>query len=332
MPYIYSRLATPSTTRLEQVLAALLHGHAITYGSGLAAFNALLVRTNPKRLALGECYHGTHEVANIFSRLTGLQLIPLDTPAEDLRPGDLVHLETPVNPHGTASSIAAYAERAHSQGALLSVDSTFAPPPLQNPFLHGADYVLHSATKYLGGHSDLLGGVLVTQNPAELKLLQRERLYLGSVMGGLEAWLGLRSLRTLELRVERQSTTATKLARWLHALSQSDATIGSVVKCVTHASLQPQEPWLLEQMPRGFGPVFSIHTRSREQARNLPGRLEYFHHATSLGGVESLVEWRAMSDETVDPTVVRVSVGCEGWEDLKGDLEKALRGVAGLSV
>lgn len=243
-----------------------------------------------------------------------------------------MHLETPLNPHGTASSIAAYAARAHAAGALLSIDATFAPPPLQNPFAHGADYVVHSATKYLGGHSDLLGGVLVTQDPVVAAQLRDERSLLGSVMGGLEAWLGLRSIRTLELRVERQSASATRLARWLQELTRSDAVVGAVVKAVTHASLQAQEPWLAIQMPRGFGPVFAIRMGTREQAKTLPSRLRYFHHATSLGGVESLVEWRAMSDAMVDPTVVRVSVGCEGWEDLRDDLERGLREIAGMAL
>lgn len=258
--------------------------------------------------------------------------IPLDTAAADLRPGDLVHLETPLNPYGTASSIAEYAARAHAAGALLSVDATFAPPPLQNPFLHGADYVVHSATKYLGGHSDLLGGVLVTQDAAAAALLREERCYIGSVMGGLEAWLGLRSVRTLELRVERQSASATRLAGWLQALARSDGVVGAVVKDVTHASLQVQEPWLVSQMPRGFGPVFAIRTGTKEQAKTLPSRLRYFLHATSLGGVESLIEWRAMSDATVDPTVVRVSVGCEAWEDLRDDLERGLREIVGMAL
>lgn len=290
------------------------------------------MRVNPKRLAIGEGYHGCYGVAAIISRLTGMTLIPLNTPAADLRPGDLVHLETPLNPYGTASSIAACAERAHAAGALLSVDATFAPPPLQNPFLQGADYVVHSATKYLGGHSDLLGGVLVVQDQAVAALLRNERSYLGSVMGGLESWLGLRSIRTLEVRVERQSTSATRLARWLQELAKTDAVVGTVVREVMHASLQAQEPWLAIQMPHGFGPVFAIAMHTREQAKTLPSRLRYFHHATSLGGVESLVEWRAMTDATVSPTIVRVSVGCEGWEDLRDDLERGLREVAGMAL
>lgn len=212
------------------------------------------------------------------------------------------------------------------------MDSTFAPPPLQDPFVQGADYVMHSATKYIGGHSDLLAGVVAVKSEEEAVKLRWERMYLGSVMGGLEGWLGLRSIRTLELRVQRQSDSATRLAKWLAGLVESDKEIASVVARVSHASLQEQEPWLLEQMPNGFGPVFTIHTVRGEQAKVLPSRLKWFHHATSLGGVESLVEWRAMSDEFVAKTVVRVSVGCEGWEDLRDDLERGLREVAKMSI
>ncbi|KAI5851657.1 Cys/Met metabolism PLP-dependent enzyme-domain-containing protein [Morchella snyderi] len=331
-PYVYSRVSAPSTTRLEQVLSTLLHGPSTTYSSGLSAFHAVLVRVNPRRISIGGCYHGCQNVVKIFTRLNGLQVLPLDCAAEDLQPGDLIHLETPLNPDGTASSIREYAEKAHSRGAFLCVDGTFAPPPLQDPFLHGADYVMHSATKYIGGHSDMLGGVVAVRSEEEAVKLGWERMYVGSVMGGLEGWLGLRSIKTLELRVQRQSDSATRLARWLAALIESDKEIASVVAKVSHASLQEQEPWLLEQMPNGFGPVFSIHTVRGEQAKVLPSRLKWFHHATSLGGVESLVEWRAMTDEFVAKTVVRVSVGCEGWEDLRDDLERGLREVAQMSI
>ncbi|KAH0613519.1 uncharacterized protein H6S33_005405 [Morchella sextelata] len=312
LPYVYSRLATPSTTRLEQVLSTLLHGPSTTYASGLSAFHAILVRVNPRRISIGSCYHGCHNVVKIFTRLNGLEVLPLDCAAEDLQPGDLIHLETPLNPDGTASSIREYAEKAHSRGAFLCVDSTFAPPPLQDPFVQGADYVMHSATKYIGGHSDLLAGVVAVKSEEEA--------------------VKLRSIRTLELRVQRQSDSATRLAKWLAGLVESDKEIASVVARVSHASLQEQEPWLLEQMPNGFGPVFTIHTVRGEQAKVLPSRLKWFHHATSLGGVESLVEWRAMSDEFVAKTVVRVSVGCEGWEDLRDDLERGLREVAKMSI
>lgn len=332
LPYIYSRLSAPSSTRLEQILSTLLHGPSTTYSSGLAAFHAVLVRTNPRRISLGNCYHGCHNVVKIFTRLTGLQTLPLDCPAEDLHPGDLIHLETPLNPDGTASSIRAYAEKAHSRGALLCVDSTFAPPPLQDPFALGADFVVHSATKYIGGHSDLLGGVVAARDEHQAASLRWERMYVGSVMGGLEGWLGLRSIRTLELRVLRQSDSATRLARWLAGLRARDPQIAAVVARVSHASLQEGEAWLQEQMPSGFGPVFGLHTVRGEQARVLPSRLRWFHHATSLGGVESSVEWRAMTDEFVARTVVRVSIGLEAWEDLRDDLERGLREVAGMEI
>jgi cystathionine gamma-synthase len=237
--------------------------------------------------------------------------------------GDLVHLETPINPTGEAFSIAKHAERAHARGALLSIDATFGPPGLQDPFAWGADIVMHSGTKYIGGHSDMLCGILATAHSDDgykrARVLREERLFLGSVMGSLEGWLGVRSLRTLELRVQRQSSNAEKLVKWLS--ESEDQVVKKVVRKVVHASLQTGDfEWLRKQMPNGFGPVFSFYTHTTAQARRLPSNLRLFHHATSLGGVESLIEWRRMSDTGVDDTLLRVSVGVENWEDLKEDL------------
>ena len=264
----------------------------------------------------------------LHCRLTGATLLPLSCPAEALHPGDVVHLETPLNPTGEALSIAQYAVKAHSRGAYLLVDSTFAPPGLQDPFRWGADLVMHSGTKYLGGHSDMLCGMLATRRADWVQGLAAERAVLGSVMGGLEGWLGVRSVRTLEVRVERQSASAGKLVAWLDALLRGRGTeerdgepVAGVVASVQHASLQSGDmAWLREQMPHGFGPVFAISMRSERLARRLPSKLELFHHATSLGGVESLIEWRTMSDTTVDTRLLRVSVGVESWEDLREDL------------
>lgn len=271
----------------------------------------------------------------LHTRLSGLKVIPLDCAAEDLQPGDVVHLETPLNPTGEALSIAKYAAKAHARGAWLFVDSTFGPPGLQDPFLWGADVVMHSGTKYLGGHSDLLCGVLATRHEGLLAGLRADRVFLGSVMGGLEGWLGVRSLRTLELRVRRQSENAAELVQWLHTFLHSDETgrqfadvrsVQDVVLKVQHASLQVEDrDWLLKQMPNGFGPVFALWMKSERMARRLPSKLQLFSHATSLGGVESLIEWRTMSDETVDTRVMRVSVGVENWMDLKADLLAGFR-------
>jgi len=164
-----------------------------------------------------------------------------------------------------------------------------------------------------------------------------ERLHLGAVMGSLEGWLGVRSLRTLELRVLRQSENADKLVRFLDEAVQGRDTsedakaVQACVASVEHASIQHEDleaGWLREQMPNGFGPVFAMHLKTAEQAKRLPSKLHLFHHATSLGGVESLIEWRRMSDNTVEPTLVRVSVGIENWEDLKRDVVEGCKALA----
>lgn len=329
---MYSRMSNPNLARLEALLTALLGGPAVTYSSGLSAFHALLTRLNPRRISIGEGYHGCHGVIDIITRLTGLEVLPLDCPASDLRPGDLIHLETPLNPTGEAYDIAAFAKKARESGALLSVDATFAPPPLQDPFALGADVVMHSGTKYFGGHSDMLCGVLaVSPKRAEEGLhegLLKDRVFLGSVMGSLEGWLGIRSLRTLELRVRRQSSNAERLVQWLADQKADESSVVSkVVEKVQHASLQPEAAeegsWLRRQMPGGYGPVFALWLRSEKAAKELPSKLRLFHHGTSLGGVESLIEWRAMTDKGVDKRLLRVSVGVEGWEDLRDDLKAA---------
>ncbi|CAG7979871.1 unnamed protein product [Penicillium salamii] len=330
--YVYSREFAPNPTRFEAVLSSLIGGTAVSYSTGLAALHAALTLLNPRRISVGDGYHGSHEVIAVVSRLSGLQKLPLDCPADSLNAGDVILLETPVNPLGTAFSIEEYALKAHSRGVFLVVDSTFAPPGLQDPFLWGADIVMHSGSKYFGGHSDLLCGVLATKRADWTKQLFEDRLALGSVMGNMESWLGIRSLRTLEVRVQRASQNSAKLISWLDdamkvdspAVGSEDAVIQSVVQKIYHASMQVQdEPWLEKQMPNGFGPVFSIVLHKEDFAKLLPSKLSYFQHATSLGGVESLIEWRALSDSRVDRKLLRVSVGLENWEDLKDDLFKA---------
>ena len=354
--HIYSRDSAPNTTRLEALLSALLGGPAVTYSSGLAAFHALLVFLNPRRVAIGGGYHGCHGVIDLVAKLTGLHKVELEDPAAlaALRPGDVIHVETPLNPTGEARDLDFYASKARELGCYLTVDATFAPPPLQQPFDHGVDVVMHSGTKYFGGHSDLLCGVLAVHPRREerhgwVRGLLGERLFLGSVMGSMEGWLGVRSLRTLELRVERQSASATRLVAWLDgelraaqkeggggSSSSSSSTtttttnspVARTVERLQHASLQPEAAqegsWLRRQMPRGWGPVFSIIMRDAGHARRLPSKLHLFHHATSLGGVESLIEWRAVTDKSIAKTVLRVSVGVESWEDLREDLLQGL--------
>ncbi|KAJ2897881.1 putative cystathionine gamma-synthase protein [Zalerion maritima] len=343
--HIYSRDSAPNTTRFEALLTSVLGGASLTYTSGLAAFHALLVQLNPKRIAIGPGYHGCHGVVELMKRLTGLEVVDLDQlpgkspeklAATGLTKGDLFHVETPINPTGEARDLATFIKIAKTLGCYVSVDATFGPPPLQDPVGMGADVAMHSGTKYLGGHSDMLCGVL-TIHPERAKegwveKFKKDRLLLGSVMGSLEGWLGVRSMRTLELRVLRQSESATKLVEWLaSSLGDKASLVSKFVARVHHASLQTEakKTWLSQQMPGGFGPVFSIVMEEEKQARYLPSKLSLFHHATSLGGVESLIEWRALTDSTTDKRLLRISIGVEAWEDLKEDLLKGFAALAG---
>jgi cystathionine beta-lyase/cystathionine gamma-synthase len=358
--HIYSRVTTPNTSRLELLLTEIIGQPVLTYSSGLAAFHALLVYLHPRVVAIGGGYHGCHGVLAIYQKLTNCKIVDLHDEKTwsgddfSLGEGDVVHLETPVNPHGTAFDIAAFAERAHSRGAILTVDATFAPPPLCDPFRWGADFVMHSGTKYFGGHSDMLCGVIAIGRESQGRpngseswqkdywTMFGERLHLGGVMGSLEGWLGVRSLRTLELRVVRQSQSADRLVAWLdrglnetksgdEAIPEEAEVIKTTVKSIQHASLQREDfSWLKQQMPNGFGPVFSITLHSKKMAQHFPSKLHLFHHATSLGGVESLIEWRRMSDQTVEPEVLRLSIGVENWEDLKADILQGLHAIASM--
>lgn len=301
----------------------------------------ILVCLKPRQISIAKGYPGCHGTIALISGLNGMKKIPLDCAVEDLGAGDVIFLETPVNPTGVALNIQEYADKAHSRGAILVVDATFGPPGLQDPFKHGADIVLHSGTKYLGGHSDILCGVIATNNQEWFAQLRKERFFLGGVMGSLEGWLGVRSMRTLHLRVMQQSESATKLVQWLNSALQfreADALstnleahiIKAALSNVTHASLQKadlEQGWLKAQMPNGFGPVFSICMTSRDMASKLPSKLKLFAHCTSLGGVESMIEWRTMTDPDADPTLLRVSIGVESWEDLKSDILQAFEAV-----
>ncbi|KAK0638337.1 putative trans-sulfuration enzyme C23A1.14c [Lasiodiplodia hormozganensis] len=350
-PLVYSRISEPNTTRLEAVLSAVTKGHALTYASGLAAFHAMMVYLRPSVVAIGHGdragYHGCHGVLELLKKLYGLKVVDLeDEKAWDeagLGMGDVVHIETPINPYGEALNIKAYAERAHKRGAYLTVDSTFGPPTLQNPLELGADCVMHSGTKYLGGHSDMLCGVVVVPHSRKewFEGMWTERMFLGSVLGSLEGWLGLRSMRTLDLRVKMQSRNAESLVAWLDEMTNGKPSDGasedsaasvtaSVVHRIQHASLQKDDfEWLKVQMPNGFGPVFALWMKDEDLARKLPSKLKLFHHATSLGGVESLVEWRKISDPSIDPRVLRFSIGVENWEDLRDDLLQGFKALLG---
>eukprot|EP01117_Protostelium_nocturnum_P002964 TRINITY_DN138_c0_g1_i1.p1 TRINITY_DN138_c0_g1~~TRINITY_DN138_c0_g1_i1.p1 ORF type:complete len:198 (+),score=51.83 TRINITY_DN138_c0_g1_i1:821-1414(+) len=192
--------------------------------------------------------------------------------------------------------------------------------------------VIHSATKYFGGHTDVLAGILGTRDPKIAKQLLSDRTAMGNVVGGMESWLLLRSLRTLEMRVKKQSKNATFLVNWLQGFVNQEeewkeGVMKGVVSKVLHASLQ-SEDWIKDQMPNGFGPVFSLVLKTEDMARIFPSKLHLFTHATSLGGIDSLIEWRAMTDPHIQRNLLRVSCGGEDKKDLKEDLRRGLEAIS----
>jgi cystathionine gamma-synthase len=309
---VYARMEQPTRRRLEAVLGALEGGHAVTYASGQAATTAALLTLRPRRIAIGRGgYHGTHGAVDALAPW-GLEKVPLDA---DVGQGDVIWLETPKNPTCEIQDVVAHAARARAAGATLVVDSTFATPILQRPLALGADVVMHSMTKFFSGHSDALGGVLVARDEPLAERLRQARTFSGAVPGALETWLVLRGVRTLPLRVRRQAETAERLAAWLEPR----------VARVWHPS-RPSHPGhaLARRQMAAGGPILSIELDSEEAARWLPRRLTLFKDATSLGGVESLVEWRRKHDPEAPPGLLRLSIGLEDAGDLEADLAQAL--------
>lgn len=320
---VYSRIAHPTGELVEAAVAKITNAHALAYSSGLSAFFAILTHINPPQLFIGEGYHGCHGIANIFSRNNGMKQWSLsDEDLEKIGKGDVVHVESPINPNSTVFDIQRFADKAHAKGAWVIVDSTFAPPPLLDAFEFGADVVMHSATKYFGGHSDLLAGLLLTKSKEVHHALFEDRENLGTNIANLESALLLRSLKTLELRVVKQSQSATQIVKFLNDNIEKYPSL----KNVEHSSLQTED-FVKRQMKGGHSPTFSFNLTTEDKARKFPSLLKYFYHATSLGGVESLIEWRAMSDVDIAPTLLRVSVGLENVEDLIEDLAQALERV-----
>jgi cystathionine gamma-synthase len=250
--------------------------------------------------------------------------------AAAIRPGktQLIWLETPANPTWAIADIAAVSELAHKAGARLAVDGTAATPVLTRPLALGADLVMHSATKYLNGHTDLVAGALVTARPDDLwTRISQLRHDMGAILGPFEAWLLLRGMRTLFLRVERASATALFLAEKLGKNTN--------VAAVLYPGLpdHPGHAIALRQMQGGFGGMLSIRVKGGEAAAiATAANVKIWQRATSLGGIESLIEHRASiegPDSPVPPDLLRLSTGIEHPQDLLADLEQALGSAAG---
>jgi len=329
--HLYVREGSPTQVRLEVALAALEGGErALAFASGMAAAAALLqaLPAGARVVFHRDLYHGVRALALERLPRWGLaaEFADLADPAAAraaLGPGTaLVWLETPTNPRLEIVDLAAVAALARAAGASLVVDGTFATPALQRPLELGADVVLHSTTKYLGGHSDVQGGALVFRRPGALaERVEELRKELGGVASPFNSWLVLRGLRTLACRMERHSANALALARALAGHPRLAA--------VLYPGLpgHPGHATAARQMS-AFGGMLSLRVAGgRTAALAVAARLELFTLATSLGGVESLVEHRASAEgpgSTTPDDLLRLSVGLEHPDDLAADLARAL--------
>jgi cystathionine gamma-synthase len=334
--YEYSRSANPTRTALEAALAALEGGNrGFAFASGLAAEDTLLratCRPGDHVILPGDAYGGTFRlVARVLAdwglEYTAVPLGDLDAVRAAVRPNTRVlWCETPTNPLLGIADIAALAEIAHAAGALLTVDNTFASPYLQQPLMFGADVVVHSTTKYLGGHSDVVGGALVTADAELADNLVFHQNAMGAIAGPFDAWLVLRGIKTLGVRMDRHCANAERVVDFL--------TTHPAVDRVLYPGL-PDHPGhdIAARQMRGFGGMVSFTLRGGEQtAMKVCELTSVFTLGESLGGVESLIEHPgrmthasvAGSPLQVPDDLVRLSVGIESIDDLIADLASAL--------
>jgi len=336
--YDYSRSANPTRTALEANLASLEGGkHGITFSSGVASLAACihLLKTGDHVLLCDDVYGGTFRMFNnVFAQL-GIEFSRVDmtdldaTRAAMTDKTKLVWLETPTNPTLKVIDIEAVAQIAHDSGALCVADNTFASPYLQNPLALGADIVSHSCTKYLGGHSDLVGGALITADDELAARLTYVQNAVGAVPAPMDCFLLLRSTKTLHVRMERHCENAGKIAEWLSGKSGIDRVI------YPGLDNHPQHKIAAKQM-RGFGGMITVTLKGGLPAsRRFLETLKIFSLAESLGGVESLVEHPAIMTHAsvdadaraalgIDDGLVRLSCGIEDAGDLIADLDQAL--------
>ena len=334
-PWIYSRSGNPNRAALEAAVRDLEGGdECVAFASGLAAIHSVLLALSPGDLVLapGDAYHGTMHMLRGFLHRWGVAtrftdyLDPADLDAALGRKPALALLETPSNPMLRVTDIRAVAGRCRAAGALTAVDNTWMTPVLQRPLELGADLVIHAATKYFGGHSDVTGGLVVGRGGLPLmERLRRIQTETGPVPSPFDAWLLARGLKTLPLRMRAQSEGALRLARFLEAHAR--------VVQVFYPGLRTDPGHEVQtRQGDGYGAMLSFRAAGGEAgARRVIAGVRLLTRATSLGGVETLLEHRAVVEGPDTPTprdLIRVSVGLEHPDDLIADLDQALSGSA----
>jgi cystathionine beta-lyase/cystathionine gamma-synthase len=333
--YDYSRAANPTRSALETCLASLEGAeHGVAFASGLGASTTLMHLINPgdRVVAVNDVYGGVYRMfAQVYEPKGYLfEWVSHEEINENLAAHldertRIVWLETPTNPLMNVVDIRAAADAAHEAGAMVVVDNTFASPYLQQPLSLGADVVLHSTTKYLGGHSDLIGGFVATSDPTVAERLYFLQKSLGAVPGPLDCWLVLRGAKTLAVRMRQHCDNALAIAGYLDRHPR--------VEKVLYPGL-PHHPGhaIASRQMRDFGGMISVLVESEDEAVALVERTKIWKLAESLGGVESLIEIPALmthmstaeSPFAAPPNLIRLSVGLEAPEDLLADLEVAL--------
>ena len=333
--YDYSRSGNPTRTALETCLASLESAdHGLAFSSGLGATTTIMHLVSPgeRVVCVNDVYGGVYRMFSQVYEPKGYDFTFLS--AEEITPGlaehlddktRIVWLESPTNPLLNVIDIAAAAEAAHAVGALVVVDNTFATPYLQRPLELGADIVVHSTTKYLGGHSDVIGGFAATNDPTVAERLRFLQKSLGAVPGPFDAWLVLRGVKTLAVRMRQHCENARQIAAFL---AEHEA-----VERVYYPGL-PDHPGheIAARQMTDFGGMISFLAASEEAAIRLVGETKVWKLAESLGGVESLIEQPAQMTHAstanapfaVPPSLVRLSAGIESADDLVADLEHAL--------
>lgn len=336
--YEYSRTGNPTRHALEELIADIEFGHAgFAFGSGMAAISSvmMLFSAGDHVILTDDVYGGTYRVVNKVLNRFGLEFTFVDT-------GDLaaveaavkentkaIFIETPTNPLLKVTDIEAVSKFAKTKGLLTIVDNTFMTPYLQNPIPLGADIVLHSATKYIGGHSDVVAGLVVVNSAELAEELHFVQNSIGAILGPQDSWLLIRGLKTLGIRMEEAVSNAQKIAEFL---DQHEA-----VNAVIYPGLSTHKGHdLMKKQATGFGAMISFDVGSREKAGELLAKLRYFTLAESLGAVESLISVPAQMTHASIPVerrgelgilegLVRISVGIEDVEDLIEDLGNALK-------